>query len=83
MELISLVERMYSDDGELKQNVLDTLRIYDLDRPLMKNVGLGRIGFLKESMKISEVVATMKALLNQETMRLALAIDKSLGESNV
>ncbi len=74
---------MYSDDGELKQNVLDTLRIYDLDRPLMKNVGLGRIGFLKESMKISEVVATMKALLNQETMRLALAIDKSLGESNV
>ena len=74
---------MYSDDGELKQNVLDTLRIYDLDRPLMKNVGLGRIGFLRESMKISEVVATMKELLNQKTMRLALAIDKSLGELDV
>jgi hypothetical protein len=45
----------------------------------MKNIGLGRIGFLKESIKISEVVAKMKDLLGQKTFRLALAIDKTLG----
>lgn len=39
----------------------------------MKNVGLGRIGFLKSNIKISEIVSKLKALLNQNTFRLALA----------
>jgi len=72
---------MYSDYIWLKQDVLESMRIYLSDlNPLMKNVGLGRIGFLKENIKIGDVVEKIKELLNQKTMRLALAVDKSLGK---
>ncbi len=79
--MTELVEKMYSDYIWLKQDVLESMRIYLSDlNPLMKNVGLGRIGFLKENIKIGDVVEKIKELLNQKTMRLALAVDKSLGK---
>ncbi len=55
--MTELVEKMYSDYIWLKQDVLESMRIYLSDlNPLMKNVGLGRIGFLKENIKIGDVV---------------------------
>jgi hypothetical protein len=48
----------------------------------MKNVGLGRIGYLKEPIKISDVVSKMKAYLKMKTFRLALADGKTIGIKN-
>lgn len=48
-------------------------------KPLIKNAGLGRIGYLSEPMKLRDVVAQFKKDLNMKTFRLAIANGKSLG----
>jgi hypothetical protein len=48
-------------------------------KPLMKNVGLGRVAKLKEPIKISEIVTKMKKKLEMKTFRLALGNGKTLG----
>ncbi len=50
-------------------------------KPLMKNVGLGRLGYLKNPIKITEVISIMKNLLNQQTFRLALANGRNISKS--
>ena len=45
----------------------------------MKNVGLGRIGYLEKPIKIREIVEKMKSLLKMKTFRLALGNGKTLG----
>lgn len=60
-------------------DVLASLRIFNLDKPLMKNVGLGRIGHLKTKLKISQVIKTLKSYLNMNILRLALANGKTQG----
>ncbi len=49
----------------------------------MKNVGLGRIGYLKEPIKIKDVVSIVKSYLNMKVFRLALGNGKSLGKYNL
>lgn len=73
--LIELVNSVYQSD----ENVLSTLRINNLEKPLLKNVGLGRLGYLNEPLAIKDVVNKVKAHLNMKTFRLALANGKSLG----
>ena len=46
----------------------------------MKNVGLGRIGYLKRPIKISEIIEIVKSYLNLKNFRLALGDGKSLGK---
>ncbi len=48
----------------------------------MKNVGLGRIGYLREPIAIKEIISIMKKLLNQNNFRLALANGKTLSNNN-
>lgn len=48
-------------------------------KPLMKNVGLGRIGQLVKPMKISDLLNLMKSYLKMTTFRLALGHGKNLG----
>jgi hypothetical protein len=45
----------------------------------MKNVGLGRIGYLNKPTKIRDIVNMVKAHFRMKTFRLALANGKSLG----
>ena len=73
LSLINLIKTVYSEDKKTADSVLETMRIYDLQKPLMKNVGLGRIGYLTSNIKISEIISKMKTLLKQNTFRLALA----------
>lgn len=80
LSLIDLIKKIYTKDLELAQSIIDTLRVYNLQKPLMKNVGLGRIGFLESNMKISEIIHRMKKLLKQETFRLALANGKTIDD---
>jgi len=61
-------------------NILSTLRIYDIEKPLLKNVGLGRIGYLHRPMKIRDVVEVVKSHFNMKTFRLALGNGKSLDD---
>lgn len=49
-------------------------------KPFLKNVGLGRVGYLNEPIKIRDVVDKMKAYLKMKSFRLALANGKSLGK---
>lgn len=70
--LIDLLNSLY------EPNILSTLRIYDLEKPMMKNVGLGRIGYLNESKTIRDVVEIVKKRFDMKTFRLALANGKSL-----
>lgn len=63
----------------IRTRIYLSLIIYFLKKPLLKNVGLGRIGRLKEPMKIREVVDKMKNHLGMKTFRLALANGKTLG----
>lgn len=81
--LIDLIKKVYSHDLETATRVIGNMRIFDLERPLMKNVGLGRIGFLENNIQISEIIMRMKKLLKQKTFRLALAngmtIDDKVG----
>lgn len=65
---------------ESNSDILNTLRIYDLDKPLMKNVGLGRVGYLKEPIKISDIIDKMKTILKMKTFRLALANEKTIDD---
>ena len=51
-----------------------------VNQPLMKNVGLGRIGHLKTPIKISEIIEIVKSYLKLKTFRLALGDGKSLGK---
>ncbi len=46
----------------------------------MYRSGLGRIGYLKEKIKISQVVEKMKSHLKMKTFRLALANGKTQGK---
>lgn len=46
---------------------------------MLKNVGLGRIGYLKDPIKLSAVLEKVKAHFNMKTVRLALANGKTLG----
>ena len=48
-------------------------------KPILDRTGLGRIGYLREKIKISEVVAAMKSHLGMNTFRLALANGKTQG----
>lgn len=80
LEIINLINEVYKDDADLRIALIKTMRITELIKPLMKNVGLGRIGFLKEFISIRDVITKMKTLLNQKTFRLALANDKSLDD---
>lgn len=46
----------------------------------MKNVGLGRIGYLSKKITINELIQKMKKLLKQKTFRLALGNGKNLSK---
>jgi hypothetical protein len=48
-------------------------------KPNLRNIGLGRLGYLNEPIKIRDVVAKMKAHLNMKTFRLALGNGKTIG----
>lgn len=70
--LIDLLNSLYDS------NVLSTLRIYDLEKPLMKDVGLGRIGYLNQPRTIREVTDIIKKHFKMKTFRIALANGKTL-----
>jgi dinuclear metal center YbgI/SA1388 family protein len=75
LSLMDLLRTIYGQD------VVSTVRIYDQDRPLIKNVGLGRIGTLKAPLKISDIVTKLKSFLNMKSMRIALANGKSMNDT--
>lgn len=50
-----------------------------LFKPLMKNVGSGRVGYLSKPLKLKDVVEKMKFLFQMKTIRIALANGKTLG----
>jgi hypothetical protein len=58
---------------------MSTLRIYELDKPLMKSAGNGRIGYLNEPLAIRAIVDKLKSHFKMQTLRLALANGKTLG----
>jgi putative NIF3 family GTP cyclohydrolase 1 type 2 len=47
----------------------------------MKNVGFGRIGYLNERLKLSEVVEKVKSHLKMKTFRLAIANNKTIDDT--
>jgi len=68
---ISLVD--FIDPDNNKANILESMRITHLAKPLSKTIGMGRIGYLTEPKRLFEVVEMMKAHLKMETIRLAIA----------
>lgn len=72
--LIELIGTLYD------ANTLSTLRIYDLEKPLMKDVGLGRIGYLSSPASIRQVTEIVKKHFNMKTFRIALANGKTLDD---
>jgi len=72
VSLIDLIKELYD------VSALSTLRIYDQEKPLMKDVGLGRIAYLNEPKTIKEITEIVKKHFNMKTFRLALANGKSL-----
>lgn len=73
VRLIDTITENYANSS-----VLSTLRVFDLEKPLLKNVGLGRLGYLTEPLSIRQVVDKVKAQLKMKTFRLALANGKTL-----
>ncbi|CAF0721474.1 unnamed protein product [Brachionus calyciflorus] len=61
-----------------QDNIFDSLRIINMEKPFMKNVGLGRLGYLAQPLKIRDVVDKLKDLFKMKTFRLALANGKTL-----
>ena len=49
----------------------------------MKNVGIGRIGYLSEPLKIKDVIEKLKNHFSMKTLRLALGNGKSLGKQKL
>jgi len=76
VNLIELISSLYD------AATLSTIRIYDLERPLMKEVGLGRIGYLSSPISIRQVTEIVKKHFNMKTFRIALANGKTLGIFN-
>lgn len=76
LKLIEIVNGLFDD----ATGVLASLRIQEIKKPLMKNVGLGRIGYLKKPMKISDLIGLIKTYLNMSTFRLALGHGKNLDD---
>ncbi len=77
LTLIEMVSRLFDAD------CLRTLRIKDIKKSLMKNVGLGRLGYLKNPMKISDLINKIKSYLSMTTFRVALGHGKSLGNQTI
>jgi len=61
-----------------KLNVFDTLRIYDMEKPILRKVGLGRKAQLSEPIKIHDVIDKMKRHLNMKTFRVAIGNGKTM-----
>lgn len=80
LNLVDLIKDFYTTDSQSASKIIGSIRMYELDKPLMKNVGLGRIGYLQKPIKINEIIKKMKKLLNQKTFRLALGNGKSLDD---
>lgn len=74
LKLIDMISELYGN------SVLSTLRVNQIKKPLMKNVGLGRIGQLVKPMKISDLLNLMKSYLKMTTFRLALGHGKNLDD---
>jgi len=64
-----------------ESSALSTLRIHELDKPLWKNAGLGRLGTLKEPITIQQVVDKLKSITGLSHVRLALANGKTLNDT--
>ncbi len=73
VNLIELISSLYD------AATLSTIRIYDLEKPPMKEVGLGRIGYLNTPISIRQVTEIVKNHFNIKAFRIALANGKSLG----
>ncbi len=78
LTLIEMINQLF-----VKADCLKSLRIREIKKPLMKNVGLGRLGHLREPMKISDLVNRVKIYLNMTTFRLALGNGKNLGNMSL
>ena len=52
---------------------------YIIQKPLLKNSGIGRLGYLSEPVKIKEAVEKLKTHFGMKTLRLALGNGKTLG----
>ena len=81
LALNDLIGDVYKNNTDAAKRVIETMRIYNLDSPLMKNVGLGRIGYLSKKITINKLIQKMKNLLKQKTFRIALGNGKTLSKS--
>ena len=64
----------------VNQKLIQKFKTFFYEQPLLKNVGLGRIGYLHRPMKIRDVVEVVKSHFNMKTFRLALGNGKSLDD---
>lgn len=81
LDIKESIEKFYGHEQAIAKKIFDTMRVYDLEKPLMRNVGLGRIGYLAQKMPMSEIVLKMKHLLDQKTFRIALAYGKTINDT--
>lgn len=81
LALNDLIGDVYKNNTDAAKRVIETMRIYNLDSPLMKNVGLGRIGYLSKKITINKLIQKMKNLLKQKTFRIALGNGKTLNDT--
>lgn len=78
--VVALIETIKSSFQDYTE-VLSTIRIQDLDKPLMKNVGLGRIAWLNKPIKIRDVIERTKELVKMKTFRFAIGNGKTLDDT--